>query len=385
MSTTNGAKSHLVIDDYPAAAESELDKLYPTGGFKSLGHLLWAVSHAGRHGDSDRTAVAELKRWNDALVKMRFKSPLGNSEQTDPDGGALVPVQLAQEIYDRTLEQNQILSLLDPVITTRRTYALPALKEDSRKDGYRHGGVTGYWEDEGDQHTYTSPTFRKIVSRLFKLSVEVPVTDELLEDSPIAIETFLRDLVASEINFKINDAVINGYGVKSPLGILNSPSRITVDAVSGQGAKTIIAQNILDMLERVNTAQKQRMVWLYSHTAESQILRFYTATGEFAATMLVQFVDGQLQIAGRPAYLMEQCQELGSEGDLIAFAPDGYLAVIQGTMSSSVSIHVLFDYDQSLFKFRFRINGSPKDLTPVTPYFGTTTTSAIVTLNATRT
>lgn len=381
MPTLNGATLHQEI----TAVESELDKLYPTGGFKSLGHLLWAVSHSGRHGNSDSSSVLALKRWNDSLVQMRLKSPLGSSEQTDPDGGALVPVQLAQEIYDRTIEQNQILSMLKPVIVTRRVYALPALKEDSRQDGYRHGGVTGYWEDEGDQHTRTYPTIRKIINRLFKLSVEVPITDELLEDSPIAVESFLRDLVAAEINFKINDAVINGNGVRSPLGVLNSTSKITVNAVSGQGSSTIIAQNILDMLERINTAQKQRMVWLYSHSAESYILRFYTATGEFAATMLVQFVDGQLQIAGRPAYLMEQCQPLGTEGDLIAFAPDGYLAVIQGTMTSAMSMHVLFDYDQKLFKFRFRMNGSPKDLNPVTPYLGSTTTSAIVTLNGTRT
>lgn len=380
----------IMLDDAttrfsPSETESEVDRLFPSGGFKSFGHFLWAVSHAGRRSDGDSRAVSDLERWKDAQVAMQFKSPLGNSEVTDPDGGALVPVQFANMIYERTLDQNQILSLLKPVTVTKRIYSLPAIKEDSRKDGYRHGGVTGYWEDEADPHTYAHPVWRTINERLFKLTVEIPVTDELLSDSPLAIESYLTDIAAAEINFKINDAVINGVGAGSPLGILNSPSKITVNAVSGQGAGSIVAQNILDILGRVNPAQKRRMVWLYSQTAEDEILRFFSGTDEYGASTLIQFVDGQLNICGKTAYLMEQCQEAGTEGDLIGFAPEGYLAVIQGFLSSAMSYDVLFDYDQALFKFRFRMNGSPRDMVPLIPYIGSTTTSAIVTLSSTRT
>lgn len=372
------------FSDWVTPTESEVDKIYPTGGFDSLGHFMWAKAKCGRTGrEGSSEAVLALKRWSD--TRLQVKSPLGMSETTDPGGGDLVPPEFAKQIYDRTFAQNQILSLLNPVVIKRRYYVLPALKEDSRADGSRHGGIQGYWEDEADQHTKSAPKYRLISSKLFKLTVETYITDELLEDSPMGIETYLVPAVAAEINFKINDAVINGSGLGSPAGVLNSPSRVTVAAQSGQGANTIVAQNMLDMFSSVNPAQKRGMVWFYNPDAEDSLLRFFSGTNEYAATMLVQYFDGQLHICGRPAYLIEQCPDLGTEGDIIAFAPDGYLAVIQGELRSAMSLDLSFDYDQSVFKWTFRMNGGPKDLTPLTAYKGNTTTSSIVTLSGTRT
>lgn len=373
-----------VVDNRVTPTESEVDKLYPTGGFQDLGHFAWCLAKCGpRRIEGHQGAIEALRTWG--TTQIQVKAPLGLSETTDPDGGALVPPEFAKQIYDRTFAQNQILSILDPVVIRRRTYTLPALKEDSRADGSRHGGILGYWEDEADQHTKTAPKYRQITSRLFKLTVETYITDELLDDSPMGIETYLVPAVAAEINFKINDAVINGKGTGSPLGILNSPSRVTVAAQSSQGANTIIAQNMLDMLGSVSPALKRGMVWFYNPDAEGSLLRFFSGTNEYAASMLVQYFDGQLHICGRPAYLIEQCSPLGTEGDIIAFCPDGYLAVINGELRSAMSLDLSFDYDQSVYKWTFRMNGGPKDLTPLTSFNGSTTTSAIVTLSSTRT
>jgi len=157
--------------------------------------------------------------------------------------------------------------------------------------------------------------------------------------------------------------------------------------VSGQGATTIVSDNVLSMLSRVTPGQRRSLIWLYNEDAEGSLLRMHVATGQHSATSLVYYTsDGQLMICGKPALLIEQCASLGTEGDLIAFATDGYACVVkQLGLESAMSMHLRFDYDESLFKFRFRMNGQVKDNVALTPYKGSATTSAVVTLSSTRT
>jgi HK97 family phage major capsid protein len=60
--------------------------------------------------------------------------------------------------------------------------------------------------------------------RLNKLFGLVPVTDELLADSP-AISAYLTGLLGRSIKWKVNDAIINGTGAGQPLGIFNARAR----------------------------------------------------------------------------------------------------------------------------------------------------------------
>lgn len=380
----------LLIDDakYARPNGSTIapeDRLYPTGGFKSFGHFAWSVARGGRRGGAPahRDAALALKSWDD----LQWKSPSGAFEESDADGGVLVPPEYSREIYTRSLDQNQILSYLDPIAIKGNTLRIPAWKEESRAEGSRHGGVIGYWKGEGDQYTSTSPDFRMISLRLHKLIVGIYATEELIEDSPIAIEQYLFPLAAAEINFKINDSVINGTGNGMPQGILKTDSRITVSAVSGQGANTIVAQNVVSMNNRIVPMFRRRYIWLYNPEAEQSLTRMFVGTGQYAAANLLYYDDdGVLRMMGRPALPIEQCSALGTEGDLIAFSTDGYASIVkQGGIDASMSMHLRFDYDESMFKFRFRFDGQPKDNVALTPYKGTNTTSSVVTLSSTRT
>lgn len=361
------------------------DRLRDTGGFKSFGHFAWAVARRGRTGESgvDR-AVLACKRWEDVLTK----SPQGLHENNDTDGGLLVPPQWSREIYQRTFDQHQILAYLNPVPVAGRIYKFPAWKEDSRADGSRHGAVQGYWTDEAVQYTAQRLQTRMIETMLHKLTVSAYATEEMIEDSPQSLEAHLLPLFAAEFNFKINDAVVNGSGTGQPLGVLKSGSKITVAAVSGQGANTIVAANVLAMNGRIVPAFRRRSIWLYNEDAEASLLRMFIANagGTYSATNLVNYDDaGNLRICGRPALLIEQCPTIGAEGDLIAFAPQGYKSIIKPGLDSAMSQHLRFDYDESCFKSRIRMDGQPADDVVLTPYKGTATVSSIITLSSTRT
>ncbi len=359
------------------------DRMLDSGGFKSFGHFAWSVARRGRPEQPgvDRAVVA-CKRWEEVL----YKTPSGAFEESDPDGGLLVPPQWSREIYQRTFNQNQLLAYLNPIPVEGRIWKQPVWKEDSRADGSRHGTVRGYWQGEADQYTAQKPKMRMNELMLHKLTVSAYATEEIIEDSPQALESYLLPLMAAEINFKVNDAVINGTGNGMPLGVLKANSKITVTALSGQGANTIVAINVLNMKSRIVPAFRRNMVWLFNGEAEAQITRMFIATGQYAATNLLSYDDGgSLRIMGSPALLIEACAALGTEGDLIAFAPEGYAAIIKRGLDSQMSQHLRFDYDESCFKVRFRMDGQAKDDVALTPYKGSQTTSAIATLNSTRT
>ena len=371
-------KSGMRID----AGKAEIEKLEVDGGFKSIGHFAYDLYKSGRNGSGNTSDT--LMRWKG--MQLDRKSPSGMFEQSDPDGGDLIPRQFSNQVYERMVTTNDVLRLLSPVPVTGNTLDWPCLKEDSRVDGQRGGGILGYWEQEANQYVASKSRLRTVALRLHKLTVLTFATDELIADGP-ALQSFLLKYPPREINFKINDAVINGLGGGMPLGIMNSPSLITVPAVSGQGANTIIYQNIQAMYSRVIAGQRGTMVWFYNQDAEAALSLMYMPTGTAAGVAI--FTPNQagtgFDLKGRPALVMEQCNSIGTAGDIIAFAPDGYLSITKGGIESFMSMHLRFDYDEMAFKWRFRFDAQPYDIKPLTPYKGTTTVSSMLVLNSSRT
>lgn len=371
------------------SGESEFDKIAPTGGFKSLGHFAWSIQRQGRRGDADSHCSVMLKNWRE----LQLKAPSGMFEESDPDGGDLIPREFSNQVYERMVAMNQILPYLEGLPLSGNTLTIPALKEDSRQDGFRHGGVLGYWEGEADQYNKTRPQFRQINLRLHKLTVLTYVTEELLLDSAVALETYLGRLVPKEINFKINDALINGKGTGMPMGMLNATSKLTATAVAGstaagtkpQGTGTFVYQNVLDMWARAIAGQRDTAIWLYGQDVEPSLYSLALQTGT-SSGVAVYAPNEQVQIKlmGRPALVMEQCQVLGTEGDVILFCPAGYAAIIKGGLQSFMSMHLRFDYDEFAYKWRFRMDAQPYDLAALTAFNGTTKYSSVVTLSSTR-
>jgi HK97 family phage major capsid protein len=110
-----------------------------------------------------------------------------------------------------------------------------------------------------------------------------------------------------------------------------------------------------------------------------------TGTAAGVAIFTPNQANNGFNLMGRPAVIMEQCESLGTSGDLIAFATDGYACITKGGIESFMSMHLRFDYDETAYKWRFRFDGQPYDLSPLTPYKGANTVSSIVTLNSNRT
>ena len=342
--------------------------------FSSLGEQLMAVK------------TAEISRGRN--MDVRLKAPTGLSEGVPADGGFLVQTDFATALLEKTFASSDLLSRVFkmPISANSNSIKIPAVSDASRADGSRFGGIRAYWMNEAGSKTASAPTFKQVALELKKLVGYTTCTDELLEDAP-ALESWIMQAFAKEFDFKLADAIINGDGAGKPLGILNSPCLVTVTAETGQGASTIVAENIIKMwASRFGT----NYVWLINQNIEPQLYTMALAVG--SGGIPVYMPAGGLSGApygtlfGKPVIPCEQCASLGTAGDIILADLSQYVMISKGNMQSASSIHVNFQTDQTAFRFVYRCDGQPMWDTYLTPYKGSTSyQSPFICLSGTRT
>lgn len=333
--------------------------------WSGFGEMLQAVRRAGSPGGSLDPRL------------MAYGS--GASETVPSDGGFLIQPEFSSQLLKRTYELGQISSRITrlPIGPNANGLKINAVDETSRVTGSRYGGVQAFWTDEGGVMTGAKPKLRQLELYLRKLTGLMYATDELLQDTT-ALEALAQQAFPEEFNFLVEDAVINGTGAGMPLGFLNSGCVVVQTKEGGQSATTVVTNNILKMFGRLWARSRQNAVWLINQDVEQQL--YGLTLGNYPVYM----PPGGLSAApfgtmlGRPVIPVEYCATLGTSGDIIFVDLSSYLAIDKGGIQSASSIHVRFIYDETTFRFVYRVDGQPTWNAPLTPYKGSNTLSPCV-------
>jgi len=342
--------------------------------FMSLGEQLMAV------------AVASSPERSFTDPRLIHRAASGLNEGVGSEGGFLLQENFASKLIKEVWENGEIPKRLDKMSLSKgNSMTIPGVDETSRKDGYRQGGIRMYWEEEAGEKTSSKPKYRKIKLTLKKLIGLCYTTDELMEDA-VALDSYISSSFTSEMDFKITDGVIHGTGAGQPLGIIPSGCLVTVNKETGQDAATIVAENIVNMWARLKASSRKNAVWLINQDVEPQLFTMGITVGTGGSP--VYMPPGGLSASpygtlfGRPVIPIEQCQTLGTKGDIILGDFAQYQAIDKGSMKQDYSIHVRFIYDEGVFRFVYRFDGQPKLANAITPYKGTNDISHFVTLQA---
>lgn len=345
--------------------------------FQSFGDFAMAVKRASAAGG----------QIDPRLVGNAAPSTFG-SEGVGTDGGFAVPPDFKKDIMTLVQGEESLLSMTDMAETDGNTLYLPT----DETTAWGTGGIQAYWEGEGKQFTQSKPNLQNNTIRLNKLTALVPVTEEVYEDAP-SLDFFLRKKAPEKINFKVNDALINGSGVGMPLGILNAPATVSVTKESGQAADTVVAMNLLKMWARLYGPSRRNAVWLYNQDIETQLMTAAIAVKNVAGTenvggFPVYLPPGGLSstpyatLFGRPMIPTQGCKTLGDKGDIMVADLKQYLTAVKTRgIRQEMSIHLWFDYDIVAFKFVMRVAGQPWLSAPISPKSGNNTMSPFVTLD----
>ena len=312
--------------------------------------------------------------------RLSTRAASGLNETTPSDGGFLVQQDFVTELLKRTYETGILASKVKkiPISTNANGLKINAIDEDSRANGSRWGGVQTYWEGEADELTASKPKFRQMELSLKKLTGLCYATDELLQDAA-ALEAVIRQAFAEEFGFKIDDAILTGTGEGEPLGILNGGSLVTVTKEANQ-TDIITVENLIKMWNRLWSRSRSNAVWYINQELEPYLytLKIGDKPVYVPAGGLSEKPYGTL--FGRPVVPLEQCSAAGEVGDIILADVGQYLLIDKGGVKAASSIHVRFLYDESVFRFIYRVDGKPIWSKPLAPYKGSTSVSPFVTL-----
>lgn len=334
-------------------------------GFKNYGDFAASVVRAATGKDMDERLA-------------RAATTFAN-ESSGPDGGYAIPPEFAREIASIAYSEESLLSRCDNTPISGNTMTFP--KDETTPWGST--GITAAWESEGNQSSPKKPALTESQLKLRKLKVLVAASEELLADAP-AMSSYLVRKSGEAIDWKINDAIVNGTGAGMPLGLFKAGSLVSQAKETSQTADTIVAANIAKMYGRVINGAGSNLVWLVNPDAYQQIVTLSLNNNPIwmPANEGIKSAPNGL-LLGRPIVMTDACQTVGDKGDIILANMSGYRAITKaGGVDLQTSMHLWFDQDLMAFRVIFRMDGQPALEKAVTPPNSSVTRSHFVTLDA---
>ena len=273
------------------------DELKAVSG--KLDHLLAVMEKNGRIKDvgyiapDDEETRPEVKSFGDFLLAVKNKNvkrlatvyksfhTKDISADVGASGGYLVPREFHATLRQMQTQASQILARVtrQPVATDSGNFpALDYTVTPTAGSGQTAmaAGLSATATAPGGSYAEDQPTFKELTYVVRKEGFYVEVDNEVVADSPFAIESLLNTLAGITINSKLERHIIRGSGAGEPLGILNSGVAV---------AQTTATDNVFavadagGMISKFKNVSGQQPVWIIHPSVWADILAFETSAG----------------------------------------------------------------------------------------------------------
>lgn len=329
------------------------------------------------------TAVWDGAKTQEAFTARAELAKIQNSfgSTVPSDGGFLIPETLRSELLQVSLEQSLVRSRAR--VVPMETLMVPYPMVDSTSNASTvHGGILGYWTEEGGTLTDSSPTFGRIELQAKKLTLYSEIPNELFQDSLATLQQFMSQSYPEALAWFEDIAFIEGNGVGQPKGFLNAEAAVSVAKESGQAAATILWENIVKAYSRMLPASIGRAVWVAHIDTFPELATMALSVGTGGSAVWVGNGDGAgappMTILGRPVIFTEKVSTVGTVGD-INFVDFGYYLIgDRQAMQMSTSTEYKFGNDKTAMRVIERVDGTPWIKSAITPRKGSNTLSPFV-------
>jgi HK97 family phage major capsid protein len=159
-------------------------------------------------------------------------------EGTDANGGFAVPNELQQEMLSKRDEES-ILGRLP--ITRRRT------SRDYYDVNVGENNADFAFTAEAGSANFDEPTIAQSSIRIYKATLALKISEELLNDSANDLELFITEEIGRALARHVNTFILTGSGVAQPWGVA-ARAATSETLVSGSGVDAQDIQNIYHKL-----------------------------------------------------------------------------------------------------------------------------------------
>ncbi len=349
----------------------------PTSGFKNVGDFAMAVKKHDQGQPDERVSKMQKVQKADGMWEGDLAS-----------GGALVPVQYANELYRDVLADSILFDKARKYpINLGNSLWIPYRTMTTLGQTAQGGGSLGSWLNaDGVAITPAKPAYARVQMNLNRWGSMLPVTDELLQDNNVALSNFILQEGGLALAWDLNNACINGTGTGQPTGILNLTSLVVAAADASQTAFTISYTNLVNMKARLWTMKngnRKNVMWLAHPDCEAQFEQLKDSAGRnlYYATGTIQQAP-QAKLFGIPIEFSYNCAGLGSTGDILLVDMDQYFVStkVNAAVETAMSIHLYFDAAEVAYRMIYRVDAKAPRPLPLNVPGSTLTRSGFVAL-----
>ncbi len=184
---------------------------------------------------------------------------------SDGAGGYLVPDTYEAELV-QALRNKNLMRRLGTIISTTSNLKIPVVDA--------HGEA--FWVEEGESYSFTNESFGQIEIDAYKLAVAILVSDEMLEDSGIDLEAYIKSSFADALGDAEEEAFLTGNGKGKPVGIIHqTEAALEVDTLS-----SITLDDVIDLEYSLKQPYRKNAVFIMSEEAYLHLRKIKTFNGK---------------------------------------------------------------------------------------------------------
>jgi HK97 family phage major capsid protein len=345
-----------------AISKARHDSYSKADDFKSFGEFMVAIYNL-------RTAG----KYDPRLYKMEQKDL---AAEVGISGGFLVPSDFQSEILTARAESSFVRRHARVVPMGSRLVPFPALDYSQGAAGVSafFGGVRVYYVDENVAITESQPRFKQVELHARDLAGYCEIPNSLLRDSPVSIEAFLRGpgSFGGALGWQEDYDCIRGNGAGRPLGVLNSPAKLTVTRNTANDFKFVDAVTMKSKM-----LMTSRPVWVISQSVMPKVYSMVDAANNII--WLPNAREGAPEtLLGYPIFWTEKVPALGTQGDVCLIDFGMYLLGDRAGITMDVDTSFKFQNNQTAFRAVESIDGQPWLANTITLADGTTVSPYVV-------
>lgn len=246
---------------------------------------------AGAAGELSGEQVEHKQAFNAFLRKGREQGLDGLQAKamqagSDVDGGYLVPTDMSGRIVSKVYETTAMRQIASVVSIS--TDKIEGMKDNDE------GSLSGWTSEGGTRSTSSTPALGKWSISVHEHYAMPEVTQSLLDDANVDVETWIANKIADKFARTQNAAFVSGTGVGQPRGFTTYTTNQTADAtrswgvlesvktgVSSDFAASNPADHLFDLISRFKPAYLNGATFMMPRSVLAKIRKFKSSTGEY--------------------------------------------------------------------------------------------------------
>lgn len=332
-------------------------------------------------GCNDSHGFQNAEEFLEVLLSGRFDPRLREARTflagTGTAGGFAVPTQYSPLILDAALNGGDsiVMPRANIIPVTTAGIEIPIWDSFDHSGSTLFGGLQGTWIDENTASDIQTGKLVLLSMAMHKCACYAEASREA-SDAIGLIEQIITALKTS-VSYTLDLSFLTGDGVGKPLGVLNSPSIITVNRAT---ANQVAYTDIVNLYSRMAPACLLNAVWVISPSVVPQLAQVRdSGNNNIWIQSAAAGVPGTL--LGKPVLMTEKTPALGSKGDIMLVDFSRYLIGLRQELVIDRSNAPGWTRDVESFRCIVRVDGQCLWKSAITPTNGGSTLSWAVALD----